>query len=59
MLLGPTGIMIGGEKYMTVGSEKDVVLRGKKVISHFCAELKMYVICVTCLTFLMTTGSGP
>lgn len=30
-LLGPTGILIGGEKYMAIQSEKDVVLRGKKV----------------------------
>ncbi|GAQ78249.1 Profilin [Klebsormidium nitens] len=29
-LLGPTGIMIAGQKYMAVMSEKDVVLRGKK-----------------------------
>ena len=43
-LLGPTGIMIGGQKYMAVGSEKDVVLRGKKVRLTLASSERLVVL---------------
>jgi len=45
--LAPTGLHLGGTKYMVIQGEANAVIRGKKVISDFCLlifKLEMFFV---------------
>lgn len=47
--LAPTGLFLGGTKYMVIQGEPGVVIRGKKVICSFSFYYFIIIVLVICI----------
>lgn len=43
--LAPTGLFLGGTKYMVIQGEPGAVIRGKKVLNSACFKVSVYLSC--------------
>lgn len=41
--LAPTGLFLGGTKYMVIQGEPGAVIRGKKVLNFVCFKVSVYL----------------